>query len=261
MSDLIVYLAQVDQFWEDKQKNFQHLESLFEQTIFEKGALLLLPEMFNTAFTTNGEKNAEEWGQSLSILWLMKISKKYQIAIGTSLIIKEKGSFYNRFVLVENDTILNQYDKNHLFSLAKEDLHFKPGTERKIFTYKGWKILPLICYDLRFPELSRIDKMVDDGALYDVLIYVANWPEKRIPHWDTLLKARAIENLTYCIGVNRIGIDGNELIYNGHSQAINPKGELISSILQNKEEIKKINLEESLVSSVRNTFGFLKDIK
>lgn len=141
-------------------------------------------------------------------------------AICGSYIVKEEGKVFNRLVWMNSDGSFHTYDKRHLFRMAEEDQYFDMGQEHLIVSYKGWKICPMICYDLRFPVWSRNVKLS-----YDVILYVANWPAARVNAWDTLLEARAIENLSYCLGLNRVGIDGKRIAYNGHSAAYNPKGE------------------------------------
>ncbi len=260
MSDLTLYLGQVNQFWEDPERNQEHLEKLISECNPEKGSLLVLPEMFNTSFTTNPESNYQDWENSSSINWLRNQSLKYEIAITTSLIIKESDNYYNRLVFIDNGEIKGHYNKNYLFSLAKENEKFTAGTNNLILNYRGWKIAPLICYDLRFPELSRINNK-KESLKYDLLIYVANWPMKRIQHWEKLLHARAIENLTYCIGVNRVGKDGNDIEYNGKSKVIDPIGNPILEFQDFEESFKRIVLAKSEVDQIRQRFGFLNDIK
>ncbi|MEZ4938151.1 MAG: nitrilase-related carbon-nitrogen hydrolase [Crocinitomicaceae bacterium] len=260
MSDLTVYLAQVNQFWEDKQANIEHLNYLIEEANIIKRGLLVLPEMFNTGFTTQPERNADIWGESSSLDWLIDKSKSLEIGIITSLIIEEGGHYFNRLVFVSDGKLLGWYNKNYLFSLAGENKKFTPGNERHIFEFNGWKILPLICYDLRFPELSRI-KMQEGIPEYEILVYVANWPEKRIEHWKKLLEARAIENLSYCIGVNRTGLDGNNNAYSGDSKVVNPVGESILEMEQQMEGISSVSLNFEFINTTRSMFGFLNDIK
>lgn len=260
MSNLDVYIAQVEQYWEDKKANFKHLEKLFSQTDFAENGLVILPEMFNTGFSTEPEKNAEMWGSSPSIEWLKRLTKKYKIALITSLIIEEEGDYFNRLVFVDQGTIKGHYNKNYLFSLAGENKKFRAGETKQIFHYQDWKILPLICYDLRFPELSRIH-LVEEKPSYEIIVYVANWPEKRIKHWNKLLEARAIENLAYCVGVNRTGSDGNNIQYNGNSKVISPMGEITAEVPVNQEEIAHLQIDLKTVVETRERFGFLNDIK
>jgi predicted amidohydrolase len=261
MSNLVVYIAQINQYWEDKAKNKTHLVQLLEPVSFQKNSLLILPEMFNTGFSTNAKELAEDWSDSKSIDWLKELSENRKIAITTSLIIKEEDLFYNRSVFIDKGQIIHSYDKNYLFSLAGETKSFTPGSTSGVVNYNFWNILPLICYDLRFPELSRISFTEKEEEKYDLLIYVANWPKKRIEHWNKLLQARAIENLSYCIGVNRVGKDGNDLEYNGCSRIINPLGETVLEFDENEEGIKEFEINKQQLLKIRQSFGFLKDIR
>ena len=167
--------------------------------------------------------------------------------------ISENGNFYNRLVCVEPSGVISHYDKRHTFTLAGEHKVYTAGTEKIIFNYKGWKICPLICYDLRFPVWAR---NVED---YDLLLYVANWPKIRINAWDTLLKARAIENMSFCIGVNRVGLDGNSYEYTGHSAAYDVLGNRIDTIPENKEVTEIVVLEKEHIKKYREKLNFLND--
>ena len=221
-------------------------------SITEAVDLILLPEMFMSGFTMNPEAVFETM-EGPTITWLRKLSKEKQTAIGGSLVIKENNVFYNRFVFVKPDGTINTYDKRHTFTLAGEDKVYKAGTKKVIVDYKGWRICPLICYDLRFPVWAR------NTENYDVLLYVANWPKPRVDAWDTLLKARAIENMSYCIGVNRVGNDTNNLEYSGHSGAYDGLGKLLTNFEDSKECIEIVTLEKNHVSEIRNKLKFLDD--
>jgi len=259
MSNLKLYLAQINQVWEDKKANKEHIQKLLDQETMDPDSILILPEMFNTSFTTNPEGNFEDFETSESIQWLKEISIRHRVAIVTSLIIKEKDQYFNRLVFINGQDIIGQYDKNYLFSLAGENKHFTAGIGKVTVNYNGWRILPLICYDLRFPEHARIE--CDTDQEYDLLIYVANWPEKRVEHWKNLLEARAIENLTYCVGVNRVGEDGNGFVYNGQSKVVDPTGEVLLNFKDGEEGLKSVQIQLNQVKSVRERFGFLKDIR
>lgn len=245
-----VALIQADIIWEKIQENLIHFEEKIS-LISQDADLVVLPEMFSTGFTMNPEEVAETTdGQAVS--WMLQMSKKYQTAITGSVIIKEGGNYYNRLFFIRPDGIYQSYDKRHLFTLAGEQHKYTKGKEKLIVEYKGWKICLLICYDLRFPAFSR------NLENYDLLIYVASWPEKRIKAWDILLRARAIENMAYTIGVNRTGIDPSNLHYNGHSQAIDSLGEYLLEPQEN-EGIFHIRLDKEKQSEIRNRFGFLND--
>ena len=236
--------------WEDPQLNRNYFEAKIN-TIVSEVDLIVLPEMFTTGFTMQAEAVAETM-QGQTMLWLQSLAKARKCAITGSLIVTEDGKFYNRMVFVFPTGEVQQYDKRHLFTLAGENLVFTAGTEKIIIEYKGWKICPLICYDLRFPIFSR------NTENYDMLIYVANWPKTRINAWDTLLKARAIENMSYTIGVNRLGVDGTNLEYVGHSQIVDYLG---NSVLepQKGEGVFIAELDKNRLLDTRKKLDFLKD--
>lgn len=245
-----VALVQPDISWENIPKNLAYLEKKID-LVEPETDLVVLPEMFSTGFTMNPEEVAETTnGQAIT--WMLRIAEKYRTALTGSVIIKEGGNYYNRLFFIRPDGIYQSYDKRHLFTLAGEQHKYTKGKEKLIVEYKGWKICLLICYDLRFPAFSR------NLENYDLLIYVASWPEKRIKAWDILLRARAIENMAYTIGVNRTGIDPSNLHYNGHSQAIDSLGEYVLEP-QQKEEVFTIILDKEKQSEIRNRFGFLND--
>ncbi len=245
---MIITTIQSDIIWEDIDKNLE----IYQKKINDiKSDIIILPEMFTTGFTMNPQDLAEEMNGK-TIQWMKKNSTKINSVICGSIIIKENGNYYNRFVWVSPDGSIYTYDKKHLFSFAGESENYKSGDSKIIIDYKGWRICPLICYDLRFPVWSR---NVED---YDILIYVANWPSKRKNAWKNLLISRAIENQSYVIGVNRVGTDKNGYSYNGDSCLINALGETlyISSYVEN---IYTTILDKSDLSKIRNQFPFLKD--
>jgi omega-amidase len=194
--------------WENPAKNRANLEQKIN-SINESINLIVLPEMFTSGFTMN-PKNVAETMQGETVSWLKQVAKAKNCAITGSLVITENENYFNRLLFVFPDGKIEFYDKRHLFTLAGEDKVYTSGKEKLIVTYKGFKICPLICYDLRFPVFAR------NVENYDLLLYVANWPKPRINAWDILLKARAVENMSYVIGVNRIGNDNNNLEYVGH---------------------------------------------
>ncbi|MBL1280900.1 MAG: nitrilase family protein [Fluviicola sp.] len=253
MQDLKVSLVQANQIWEDKTANFTNYLRLLKDVQTD---LIILPEMFNTGFSMNVEILGEEWSTSPSIQWLKELAAHHQAAVYTSLIIKDEDKFYNRGVFVHPSGKINSYDKRKSFSLAKEDLFFTEGVKEVIVEYKEWKIQLQICFDLRFPEIVRNELDNDNLPKYDLILYIANWPEKRISHWDSLLTARAIENQSYVAGVNRIGTDENNLDYCGHSTAISALGsELLSK--NDAESVKTIVLSSESLKKVRKTLPFL----
>lgn len=217
--ELKVALLQTDLAWENPKENRANYDKAFAQ-LAEDCDLIVLPEMFNTGFTMNAAEVAETMDGE-SVEWLKKKSVEVNAAICASLIITEESKFYNRFLWAENGSIKSVYNKRHLFRMAEEHHTFSPGKERPEISYKSWRIMPRVCYDLRFPVWSRSNK-------FDLQIYVANWPKARISAWDKLLCARAIENQCYVIGVNRVGQDGKGIEYNGHSVVIDPKGNAIT---------------------------------
>jgi len=244
-------LIQSDLVWENPKQNIQNFTCKIEN-IFEEVDIIVLPEMFTTGFTMNAEKVSESMdGETAS--WMQAMAKKTNAAVVGSLVIKESDKYYNRLLFVEPSGLISIYNKRHTFTLVGEDKIYTAGTEKIIINYKGWKICPLICYDLRFPVWAR--NMED----YDVLIYVANWPKPRVSAWDALLKARAIENMSYCIGVNRVGVDGVNSEYSGHSACYDVLGNKIWSFKPSKEQTEIITLEKRHIEAYRNKLKFLDD--
>lgn len=214
--------------------------------------LIVLPEMFTTGFSMNANELAED-SAGESLMWMISEAKRLEAAITGSLIISEDNNFYNRLFFVFPNGTYKKYDKRHTFTLAGEHKVYTAGNEKLIVNYLGWKICPLVCYDLRFPVWSR------NNGDYDVLLYTANWPEKRITAWDALLQARAIENMSYCLGVNRVGLDGNGYEYVGHSAGYNVLGEQISTTDFEKEFIETTELDMSHILTLRDRLQFLED--
>lgn len=253
MQDLKVALIQTTQFWEDKPANYQHLESAFLTRISPNEAdLIVLPEMFNTGFTMNAKEMHETMdGEALE--WLRSWAAKLQCQLGGSLIIKEGDCYFNRFVIVSEEGVLNYYDKRHLFRMADEHDHFSPGNRRVIHHIRGWRVLMQVCYDLRFPVFSR-NRTIQGDTEYDAMIYVANWPAKRAGIWKNLLQARAIENQAFCIGLNRVGEDGNGIAYSGDAMVIDPWGNVSTPIPANQEDMAVIPLDYSVLKGIKKTF-------
>ena len=245
-----IALIQSSLFWENPKANRNYFEEKIN-TITEKVDLIVLPEMFTTGFTMNPEIVFETM-EGETIQWLKSLAKAKNIAITGSLVIKENGNFYNRLVFIFPSGEIKVFNKRHLFTLAFEDESYTSGREKLIVEYLGWKICPLICYDLRFPVFSR------NTENYDLLIYVANWPKTRINAWDILLKARSVENLCYTIGVNRVGFDDNNFEYVGHSQAVDFLGNYILEPQEN-EGVFIVELNKEKLIENRNKLGFLND--
>ena len=249
--ELKVSIIQSKLVWENPEAN----RKLFSEkiaSISEETDLIILPEMFTTGFTMNASTLAEtENGETLN--WTQTEAKKKDCAITGSVIISENNNYYSRLFFVFPNGDYKTYDKRHTFTLAGEDKTYKAGNEQVIIDFLGWKIYPLICYDLRFPVWAR------NTQNYDVLFYVANWPERRIAAWDTLLKARAIENMSYCIGVNRVGEDGNGHQYSGHSAVYDVLGEQISNSNFEEDFTETITLQKSHIETHRRHLQFLND--
>lgn len=248
---LKITIIQSELHWENAEAN----RAIFSEKIKNiegETDLIILPEMFTTGFSMNAKKLAEP-NNGETLQWMILEAKKYNTAITGSVIISEKNHFYNRLFFVFPNGNYEKYDKKHTFTLAMENETYIAGTERLIVDYKGWKICPLICYDLRFPVWAR------NTEDYDVLIYVANWPKTRILAWDTLLRARAIENMTYCIGVNRMGFDGNDHEYIGHSSVYDVLGKQISTTSFEKDFTETVVLEKEHIESNRKKLQFLMD--
>jgi predicted amidohydrolase len=245
-----VALIQAPLVWENPKQNRNYFEDKIN-SIKETIDLIVLPEMFTSGFTMNPKAVAESM-QGETVLWLQVLAKAKNAAITGSLVIEEKGNFYNRLVFVFPSGAIKTYDKKHLFTLAGEDKAYTSGTQKLVFEYQGLKICPLICYDLRFPVFAR------NTEEYDVLIYVANWPKPRINAWDALLKARAIENMCYTIGVNRMGEDPNKHDYPGHSQVIDELGNYLIAP-QEIEGVFITTLNKNTLEATRQKFGFLND--
>ena len=247
---MITALLQTNLIWENPAENTRLIEHQIAN-LNELVDLIVLPEMFTSGFTMNPKVVAETM-QGETISWMKKIAKENNSAITGSLVIEENGNYYNRLIFVFPDGSLQYYDKRHLFSFAGEDKKYTAGKDKLIVEYKGFKICLLICYDLRFPVFSR------NVENYDVLIYVANWPKSRINAWDILLKARAVENMCYVIGVNRVGFDGNNHEYVGHSQVVNYLGNYEIKPTEN-EGLFVTLLDKEILHEARKKMAFLVD--
>lgn len=250
-NQLKIALVQSDLVWENPKENLENFTKKIN-TISEAVDIIVLPEMFTTGFTMNASKVAESMNGD-TVLWMKNMAKNTNAAIVGSVVIFEEKNYYNRLLFVEPSGYISKYDKRHTFTLVGENKTYTAGTEKVIINYKGWKISPLICYDLRFPVWAR------NVANYDVLLYVANWPKPRVSAWDALLKARAIENMSYCIGVNRVGIDGVKSEYSGHSGCYDVLGDLQTSFKPNEEQTELVTLEKRHIELYRNKLKFLDD--
>jgi omega-amidase len=253
MTDLRITLLQQELFWEDADKNLD-LFSKKIHSITAETDLILLPEMFSTGFTMNATGCAEEMNGK-TMQWLQSTAKEKKCVITGSIIIKEQNHFYNRLIWMKPSGDFSYYDKRHLFRLAEEQLTYTSGNKKIIAEINGWKICPLVCYDLRFPVWSRRTKTED----YDLLLYVANWPERRIHAWRQLLIARAIENQSYVAGVNRIGNDGHEIYHSGYSTVIDFKGESLINSNPGEAFIDTVLLSKESLLNFRKHFPFAND--
>ena len=254
--NLKVTIIQSGLYWEDVRQNLNMFAGKI-RSINESTDIIVLPEMFNTGFSMNSEKLAETM-QGKTVAWMKEIAKKSNAVVVGSLIIRDVilsgvERYYNRLVWMQPNGDFYTYDKRHLFRMANEHEHFSSGHYRIIINYKGWRICPLICYDLRFPVWSR-NTSNNETPAYDCLIYIANWPEPRKLHWSKLLEARAIENQCYVVGVNRVGEDQNNFSYTGNSAIINHMGEAIGITPENTEAIKTVELSLSELNAWREKF-------
>lgn len=249
MNELKVSIVQYDQQWEDKPTNRIILERLL-CNMTTPTDIIILPEMFDTGFTQNLTMATTVNGPELQ--WMEDKAKQYNALIMGSLLIQEEGKFYNRMLAVYPDGHIHSYDKRHLFSLMHEDKDLSPGDGHKPFTYKGWTIQPYICYDLRFPAWCY------HASKADLMVFVANWPQKRHYHWTTLLQARAIENQCYVAGVNRIGKDNLGNTYNGQSAVYDFWGNSLI-LAENLQTIMTVSLSKGNLENHRIDFPFWKD--
>jgi predicted amidohydrolase len=256
MSPLSFTLIQTQLHWEDKKANLQMLEDKIN-TIKEPTHVVVLPEMFSTGFSMKAELLAETM-EGPTVQWMKKLSASKKIILTGSAIIKEGGKNFNRLVWMLPNGQFGYYDKRHLFAYGEEDQHYAAGAKRLIASVNGWKINLMVCYDLRFPVWAR-QQFDEEGKFeYDVLVYVANWPQRRILAWKSLLRARAIENQCFIIGVNRVGNDGNNIYHSGDSMVIDPLGEILYE-KADEEDVFTIQLDRERLKEVREKFQFWRD--
>jgi len=268
MSALTITTIQTGLCWEDKAANLRH----FEERIFSLNGpaeVVVLPEMFSTGFSMRPEALAEKM-DGPTVSWMRDVATGKKIILTGSIIIEEGGHYFNRLIWMLPNGQYGYYDKRHRFAYAGEDAHYTAGSKRLVASVKGWRVLLLVCYDLRFPVWSR-QRPVRDPNLsgesygeqsseleYDLIIYVANWPERRSHAWKTLLQARAIENQSYVVGVNRIGADGNEIYHSGDSMIVDPLGEVLHDAAA-RDEVFTLTLQKSDLARIRERFPFWKD--
>ncbi len=263
--NLKITIIQSELHWENVDKNLAMFTEKIA-SIKEETDLIILPEMFTTGFTMNSAQFAETISGK-TIQWMKKQAKNKNAAIAGSIIIADEGKYYNQLIWATPDGKIQSYNKRHLFRMAGENQYYSAGTERLIVDWKGWKICPLVCYDLRFPVWSRNTPLPTppkgeslpslwegSGMGYECLIYVANWPEARKEPWSKLLEARAIENQVYVVGVNRVGVDGKQMIYSGNSAVIDPKGNVMCNIPEHQNFIQTIELNRQELEDFREKF-------
>lgn len=249
MQDLTVAGLQYNIAWKDKRANLEQVERMLEGL---KADIIVLPEMFQTGFCFEKEELAEDLQNSETFEWMREQSQASGAVLTGSFIVNENGRYFNRLIWMQPDGNYHQYDKKHLFSMSEEPNHFAPGTNKLLVEWKGWKICPMICYDLRFPVWIR------NVEHYDMALFVANWPKRRSMHWEKLLQARAIENQCYVVGVNRCGTDGNDIYHDGRSAIVNPLGEVLEEAIdESKVLLQTLSYEE--LKKTRRYMPFLRD--
>jgi len=256
MSSLSFTLVQTQLHWEDKDANLQMLEQKIN-AIKQPTHVVVLPEMFSTGFSMKPEQLAETM-DGPTLQWMKNVAATKKVILTGSVIIEENGNYYNRLVWMLPNGQYGYYDKRHLFAYGEEDKHYASGSKRLIASVNGWKVNLMVCYDLRFPVWARQQFDEDRNFEYDVLIYVANWPERRNTAWKSLLRARAIENQCYVIGVNRVGNDGSDIYHSGDSTVIDPLGEILYEKAHD-EDIFTIQLNKVQLHSIRKKFQFWRD--
>jgi omega-amidase len=256
MHDLKVTIVQLDQVWENVEANKNNVLKKINNIV--ETDLIVLPEMLFTGFSMNTNL-AEDCSNSTSLTFLINLALEKNVAIYTSLMVKENALFYNRGVFIFPNGEVKFYDKRKLFTLAKEENYFTSGKNETIISYKDWNINLQICYDLRFPEISRNLLNENEQAKYDLSLYVANWPQRRAHHWKSLLIARAIENQAFVIGSNRVGTDGNGLEYSGDSCAIDPYGKALFESKPGEAFVQNVTLNYDEIREIREKLNFLKD--
>jgi omega-amidase len=273
MSTLSITTVQADLVWEDKEANLRAFEEKI-MAIREATELVVLPEMFSTGFSMNPAAHAEKM-DGPTVGWMKRVAAEKKVVLTGSVIIEEDGHYFNRLIWMLPNGQFGAYDKRHRFAYAGEDEKYTPGHKRLIGSVKGWRVLLLVCYDLRFPVWSRQqadqgeagpaagggqtgERASGGGLEYDLLLYVANWPDRRSHAWRTLLQARAIENQSYVVGVNRVGNDGNNIYHSGDSMVVDPLGEVIWQG-SSQEGVFTHTLAKQRLEEVRSRFPFWRD--
>jgi omega-amidase len=243
MTQLNVTLVQTELAWESAPENLTHFDSLLNGVATD---LVVLPEMFSTGFSMSSAALAESM-EGPTVKWMLEKARSLNAVVCGSVIIEDQGRYFNRFVWMPPSGEIQHYDKRHLFRMSTEDDHYSSGGNRQIMEINGFRVCPQICYDLRFPVFSRNDES------YDILLYVANWPAARRDHWQSLLKARAIENLSFVVGVNRIGVDGKNIEYAGDSVIRDYNGTALVDMASD-DAVETITLDRLSLVEYRNSF-------
>lgn len=244
--ELKITIVQTNIHWENKNENMEMFSHIIRD-MTQHTDLVILPEMFSTGFSMQPALLYEHINGP-TVRWMSEIAREHNAVVTGSIIISEKNKFLNRLIWMPPDGNLKYYDKSHLFRMGEENQKYSAGNRKLITNWKGWRFRPLICYDLRFPVWSR------NRNDYDMLIYVANWPEARRKVWKTLLVARAMENQAYVVGVNRVGIDGRDISYSGDSLIVDPRGNIVSEIKEYDESVKTVSLSLNELISFREKF-------
>lgn len=252
INNLKITIFQAYLFWENIDKNLQNISLRLSSGVKEKTDLIVLPEMFNTGFSMNAKELAEEM-DGKTMTWMAASAARYDCVVTGSLIIKENNNYYNRMIWMLPTGEYQHYDKRHLFGMGEEDKTYTSGQDKIVVELKGWKIRLAVCYDLRFPVWLR-----NNDPSYDVLLIVASWPDKRIPHWKALIPARAIENQSYVVAVNRVGHDGKEVYHSGHSMCIDAFGNTVYYKPED-EDLYTFSINYDDLIKIRRDFPFLKD--
>jgi len=257
MDEIQITIVQSNILWEQPDENLKHYSELLEHEA--NCDIIIFPEMFTSGFSTHPSSGIID-SAAATLEWMKLMAKSKNTAVCGSCIVSENNRLLNRFYFISPVGDVNYYDKKHLFTMGGEHTHFSSGSKQTTVSYAGINIRPFICYDLRFPVWNRNRYNYVTGKYeYDLLIYVANWPEKRIHHWETLLRARAIENQSFVCGVNRIGNDENGIVYNGNSMVINPLGEIIIVADENKEMLLHASIQPEMLSDIRRKLPFSGD--
>lgn len=252
INNLKITIFQAYLFWENIDKNLQNISLRLSSGVKEKTDLIVLPEMFNTGFSMNAKELAEEM-DGKTMTWMTDSAARYDCVVTGSLIIKENNNYFNRMIWMLPTGEYQHYDKRHLFGMGEEDQTYTSGQDKIVVELKGWKIRLAVCYDLRFPVWLR-----NNDPSYDVLLIVASWPDKRIPHWKALIPARAIENQSYVVAVNRVGHDGKEVYHSGHSMCIDAFGNTVYYKPED-EDLYTFSINYDDLIKIRRDFPFLKD--